>query len=318
MRLVRGAALCLVLVAAGCGSAPTSEVVRAAHLRSATGDSERFVAFFGQSSCPNLGVFDAATGDLLGTVRRHVAGQLVAVAPAGGSVYYRNYAPTHSTPNACLATDRREGTETVQRVLVGGGPSVDTGRDTYDEAFSADGRMVAWVTTSPGHPRVVVRNLRTEATRRLVVADDSGAGNPTGVTGLAWSTDGKRLAIGVASTNVITWIHVTDPWAKRQRALSDEVLGCGTACQAPAFDTAGRLWFIRATHAGGDWQIRENADGRSSIRRTLHRPVLAASFDRNGQALISTLHRLLIANTAEVKVLTTKAESFAFWLPTVG
>jgi hypothetical protein len=279
-------------------------------------EGRRFVASYGSFRCPNIGVFSAPTGRLIRVLRRHDVAGLLAVSPSGRSLSYVNDPVSRQTPAACRRTARRDGTGTVLRVPLSGGRPVDTGRNASVMAVSPDGRMVAWV-TGEVVVRLHVRNRVTGRTRRLLIADNHGIGNPTSVEGLAWAPGGTRLAISLAATSVITWIHVMNPWTTPQDPNTErEALGCHTSCSAPTYSPAGHLMFMRTIRSGLAAQLRENSRGRSRVVRRVDRAVEGAEIDPSGAALLTT-GRLLVLDGKHLRRLPDSDFGFdSLWVPT--
>jgi hypothetical protein len=275
----------------------------------------RFVADYGPFQCPSIGVFAAATGRLIRVLRRHDDAGLLTVDPAGKSLLYVNDPVFKQTPAACRATARRDGTGSVLRIPLSGGRPVDTGRRASSMALSPDGHMVAWV-TGEQVVRLHVRNRVTGRTRRLLIADNHGKGNPTEIQGLAWAPGGNRLALSLSATAVISWIHVVDPWSTPRHVNADpEVRGCHTTCSAPAYNPAGHLMFMRIVRSGEAAELRENAHGCSRVTRRVDRPVLTAAIDPSGAALVAT-GRLFVVDGKYVHRLPNLRFSFyPEWVP---
>jgi hypothetical protein len=274
----------------------------------------RFVASYGSFQCPNIGLFAAATGHLVRVLRRHDDAELLTVSPTGKSLLYVNDPVFKQTPAACRATARRDGTGTVLRIPLSGGRPVDTGRHASVLALSPDGRMVAWV-TGEQLVRLHVRNRVTGRTRRFLIADNHGIGNPTAVLGLAWAPSGKRLAISLGDTAVINWIHVMDPWTVARGGNTDSgVRGCHTTCSAPAYSPAGHLMFLRQVRSGLAAQLRENVGGRSRVTQRVDRPVDTADIDPSGAALVAT-GRLFVVAGKQVRELPDRHFGSPTWVP---
>jgi hypothetical protein len=279
-------------------------------------DGRRFVASYGSFRCSNIGLFSAATGHLIRVLRRHDNADLLTVSPTGKSLLYVNEPANKETPAACRATARRDGSGTVLRMPLSGGRPVDTGRHTSVMALSRDGRMVAWV-TGELVVRLHVRNRVTGRTRRLLIADNHGMGNPTFVDGLAWAPGGTRLAVSLGATAVITWIHVMNPWTTARHVSTDrEVRGCRTSCSAPAYRPSGHVMFMRIIRSGLAAQLREDVHGRSRVTHRIDREVDTAEIDPSGAALL-TANRLLVVDAQGVHRLPNNHSWFdPMWVPT--
>jgi hypothetical protein len=296
----------------------------ASHVASGSGspDGQFVAAFGGDRYCGSLGVF-STSGHLVRVLQRHDDVWSMAVGPTGRSLYYRNVQPSQGWPTTCRATSRRQGWRSVLRIPIAGGRPVDTGRrGEYYEAFSANGVMVAWANISLYHPRIVVHNRRTGTTRKIVVADQPGAGNPTEVTGLAWSPDGSRLAVGLAATASNSWLQIIRPRRVHRLNLGREVPGCGGTCGNPGFDTSGHLWFTRYIHYGYATEIREKVGPRSFRRHIIHQFVLAATFNEHGAALVTVQgpahtvgQALLLVDSRGSRSLAIPRAGFPAWIP---
>lgn len=274
----------------------------------------RFVAEYGSSVCPNIGVFEAGTGRLLRVLRKHDNGGLLTVSSTGKSLFYVNGPVFKQTPAACRRTARRDGAGTVLRIPLSGGRPVDTGRHASVMAVSQDGRIVAWV-TGEQVVRLHVRNRVTGRTRRLLIADNHGIGNPTFVLGLAWAPGGTRIAISLGDTAVINWIHVVDPWTTpRHINIDPEVHGCHSTCSSPTYGPAGHLMFLRVIRSGRAAQLRENAHGRSRVTNRVDRPVDSADIDPSGAALV-VADRLLVIDGKLVRRLPDSHFGSTKWIP---
>jgi len=210
-----------------------------------------------------LAVFSASDGRLLRWIVRSKSGPTpVSVSPDGRRVYYYNQAaPRGRCP-------RRGFTEPVLwRVPADGGRPLRAGLSTTSIAFSPDGRMLAY-TSSRRCGRtvlIVIRDRRTGAARRIVLVRNRLSGNaPVFSAGLSWAPDDVHLAVAAAPAAAINTLEVINARRATDLNRAAEIRPCAGAiaeCLDPAFDTRGRLTFLKwLNETGGspEWLARWN------------------------------------------------------------
>lgn len=212
-----------------------------------------------------LAVFSSSHGRLLRwLVRRAPDPVPVSVSPDGRWLYYYDQGTTPSS-GRCPATGFAD--PALWRVPTGGGRPRRTGIRTPSLAFSPDGRMMAYTASSDcGRViRIVVRNRRTGATRRIILARNNLRGNNQ-VSGaqLSWSPDDAHLAVAVAPAAAINALSVINALRARTAITARSIPPCAgdnSGCLDPAFDLRGRLTFLKwreqaMTSSFAEWIIR--------------------------------------------------------------
>jgi hypothetical protein len=248
-----------------------------------------------------LAVFSSSDGRLLRWLVHGAPDPVpVTVSPDGRWLYYYDQdAGTSLTPGWCPNTGFVD--PVLWKVPAGGGCSRRAGLRTPSIAFSPDGRMVAYTVSSRcGRViRIVVRDRRTGATRRvLLVRNDLRGNNQIGSAQLSWAPDDAHLAVAVAPAAAINALSVinalrarTVPFTRRSTASS-----CARGndeCLDPAFDIRGRLTFVKwrnVIRSTGDWVIRWYG---SRARRLFRVPgpqvgsAVSIAVDRTGNAVLA-------------------------------
>jgi rubredoxin len=211
-----------------------------------------------------LAVFSSSHGRLLRwLVRRAPDPVPVSVSPDGRWVYYYDQGTPAS--GRCPATSFAD--PALWRVPTGGGRPQRTGIRTPSIAFSPDGRMMAYTVSSDcGRViRIVVRNRRTGATRRIILARNNLRGNnQVGSAQLSWAPDDAHLAVAVAPAAAINTLSVINALRARTAITARSIPPCAgdnSGCLDPAFDLRGRLTFLKwreeaATSSFAEWVTR--------------------------------------------------------------
>jgi hypothetical protein len=216
-----------------------------------------------KSDPQRLAVFSAWDGRLLRwLVRRAPDPVPLSVSPNGRWLYYYNQGA--SARGGCPSTGFVD--PVLWKVPVGGGRPRQADVRTPSIAFSPDGRMVAYTASADcGRVvRIVVRNRRTGATRRIVLARNDLTGQPTFTAQLSWAPDDTHLAVAVAPAaainvlSVINALHATNAITARP---IPPCAGGNSSCLDPAFDIRGRLTFLKwqatpTTASITEWVIR--------------------------------------------------------------
>jgi hypothetical protein len=210
-----------------------------------------------------LAVFSSSDGRLLRwLVRRAPDPVPVSVSPDGRWLYYDQGTPASGR---CPATGFAD--PALWRVPTGGGRPRRTGIRTPSIAFSPDGRMMAYTISSDcGRViRIVVRNRRTGATRRIILARNNLRGNnQVGSAQLSWAPDDAHLAVAVAPAAAINTLSVINALRARTAITARSIPPCAghhSGCLDPAFDRRGRLTFLKwreeaVTSSFAEWVTR--------------------------------------------------------------
>ena len=279
---------------AGSSQAGTSRPQARRSTRAGCGYPAAFVAAVGRSirSGPHgLAAFSSSDGRLLRWLVRSAPDPFpVAVSPNGRWLYYTQYAPTQGRcPNTGFVDP------VLWKVPAGGGRPRRSGLRTPSIAFSPDGRMVAY-TKSSGCGRllrIVVRNRRTGATRRILLAhNDLRGNNQVGSAQLSWAPDDAHLAVAVAPAAAINGLSVINALRARNAITARDIWPCAgdtkkiiVGCLNPGFDIHGRLTFLKwregdTPNSFAEWVVRwhrgragklfrlsgeQSADGSASI-----------------------------------------------------
>ncbi len=220
-------------------------------IRPGSGYPAAFVAAVSRSirSSPSgLAVFSASDGRLLRWLVRGAAGPVpVAVSPNRRWLYY--YDQGALTQGRCPTTGFTD--PVLWKVPTGGGRPQRTGIRTPSIAFSTDGRMVAY-TASSGCGRVariVVRDQRTGAIRRILLARNNLSGQPTFSAQLSWAPDDAHLAVAVAPAAAINTLSVLNARRTASAITGRPIPPCagasGSGCLDPSFGAGGWLTFLK-------------------------------------------------------------------------
>jgi len=212
-----------------------------------------------------LAVFSSADGRLVRWLVRGAPDPVpVSVSPDGRWLYY--YDQGAPARRDCPATGFVD--PVLWRVPARGGRPRRAGIRTPSIAFSPDGRMVAWTASSDcGRViRIVVRNRRTGATRRIILARNDLAGNnQVGTAQLSWAPDDAHLAVALAPAAAINGLAVINARRARTVITARSISSCPvpgySGCLDPAFDVRGRLTFLKwragaVTSSFAEWVIR--------------------------------------------------------------
>jgi len=233
------------MAVAGC-AAPGGLASRAATLGVSQGAFVAAVSGTGQQARRGLAEFSLADGRLLRWLVRSRRSPLpVAVSPDGRWVYFYYQAAL------ALCPDNGFSEPVLWRVPVRGGRPRQAGLATTSIAFSPDGRMVAR-TSSKNCGRtvwIVVRNRRTGATRRIVLARNApDSNNPIFSAQLSWAPDDRHLAVAVAPAAAINALFVINARRTTSISAAPPIRPCAREndeCLDPGFDVRGRLTFLK-------------------------------------------------------------------------
>jgi hypothetical protein len=259
------AALAVVVVAGAVALVRDLEPMRRA-MRPGGGYPAAFVAAVGRgirSGPSGLAVFSSSDGRLLRWLVRGAADPVpVAVSPDGRWLYY--YDQGVLTRGRCPATGFTD--PVLWKVPTGGGRPERAGLRTPSIAFSTDGRMVAYTASSDcGRvARIVVRDRRTGAIRRILLARNDLSGQPTFSAQLSWAPDDAHLAVAVAPAAAINTLSVLNARRATSAITARQILPCpgtgGSGCLDPSFGAGGRLTFLKwqegTVTSFAEWVIR--------------------------------------------------------------
>jgi hypothetical protein len=292
----------VAVVLAGCAAASTqSSATVAAMSRSVpqAGYPDAFVASASGSAGtrPGLAVFSASDGHLLHwLVRSTSQPMLVAVGPGGTWVYY--YYPAAPRPS-CPAAGFTE--PQLWRVRAAGGRPQRTDIKTTNLAFSPDGKMMAYTAERKCGQTllIVVRNLRTGSTRRIVAARNDLSGNGViSAAELSWAPDDVHLAVATAAAAAINSLVVvnarTATGITRTRPITpctSSAAGTQVGCLNPGFDVHGRLTFLNwleTAAKSGEWVVRWQHRHAVRLFRLSRATAFSAGIavDRSGNAIL--------------------------------
>ena len=215
-----------------------------------------------------LAVFSSSDGRLLRWLVRSAPDPVpVSVSPNGRWLYY--YDQGASARGRCPSTGFVD--PILWKVPTGGGRTQRAGVNTPSIAFSPDGRMVAYTVGSRcGRViRIVVRDRRTGATRRILLArNDLRGNNQVGSAQLSWAPDDAHLAVAVAPAGAINALSVINALRARNAITAPSIPPCAgensvenSGCLDPAFDVRGRLTLLR-------WRDMLSQCHRSRCRRS--------------------------------------------------
>lgn len=221
-------------------------------------------AVFGTGPGQGLAEFSPANGRLVRwLVRSSQSPVPAAVSPDGQRVYFYYQDAVPNCP-------RNGFTEpALWWVPARGGRAKRAGVRTTAITFSPDGQMEAFSSTSRcGRViRIVVRNLRTGARRRIIVWRNTvTTREPVFTPQLSWAPDDRHLAVSVSpapaisSVAVVNALRATDVIQARPIA---PCVGLSNVCLDPGFDIRGRLTFLKwrnELNPGPEWVMRLHRD----------------------------------------------------------